>query len=194
LGIGSASHLSSRAAPSDSARPSNGFPPAWVAVFSQTATAFKFRFPNEQIDVTVHAEVRLEEGRRGDSASMGSELEQGQHIPHSEAFLIYTARLSSDTSSNMMLSASNRAGAAAPKRKNWKAMARGLLKAELKRRDVSYADLAVKLAAVGVTDSERNISNKISRGTFSAVFFLQCMEAIGCTTIHLNTSAVPRPD
>jgi hypothetical protein len=82
----------------------------------------------------------------------------------------------------------------AARRKNWKGFAKGLLKAELKRRDVSYADLAVKLAAIGVRDSERNISNKVSRGAFSAVFFFQCMEAIGCTTIHLNTSAVPGPD
>jgi Domain of unknown function (DUF6471) len=87
----------------------------------------------------------------------------------------------------MMVSASNWARAVAAGRENWKAFAKGLLKAELKRRDVSYADLAVKLAAIGVTDSERNISNKISRGTFSAVFFFQCMKAVGCTTIHLAT-------
>jgi Domain of unknown function (DUF6471) len=48
------------------------------------------------------------------------------------------------------------------------------------------ADLADKLAAVGVKDNERNISNKIRRGTFTAVFFVQCMEAIGCRTIHLD--------
>ncbi len=63
---------------------------------------------------------------------------------------------------------------------------KGLLKAELKRRDLSYADLAGKLAAIGVKDSDRNISNKISRGSFTAVFFVQCMEAIGCKTIHLG--------
>jgi hypothetical protein len=72
------------------------------------------------------------------------------------------------------------------KLKNWQAQVKGLLKAELKRRNLSYADLAKKLAAVGVKDTERNISNKISRGTFTAVFFVQCMEAIGCKTIHLE--------
>ena len=74
----------------------------------------------------------------------------------------------------------------AAKRKDWQAQVNGLLKAELKRRNLSYADLAEKLAAVGVKDKERNISNKISRGTFTAVFFVQCLEAIGCKTVHLE--------
>jgi hypothetical protein len=78
--------------------------------------------------------------------------------------------------------------AMAAKRKDWQALVKGLLKAELKRRDLSYADLAEKLAAIGVKDSERNISNKISRGSFTAVFFVQCMEAIGVKTIHLEDS------
>ena len=76
--------------------------------------------------------------------------------------------------------------AARSKARDWRAKVKGLLKAELKRRELSYADLADKLAAVGVMDNERNISNKISRGTFTAVFFVQCMEAIGAKTIHLG--------
>jgi hypothetical protein len=76
----------------------------------------------------------------------------------------------------------------ATKRKDWQGQIKGLLKAELKRRNLSYADLSAKLAAIGVKDNERNISNKIGRGSFTAVFFLQCMEAIGCKTIHLEDS------
>jgi Domain of unknown function (DUF6471) len=76
--------------------------------------------------------------------------------------------------------------AAKAKGRDWKAEAKGLIKAELRRRDLSYADLAERLAAIGVKDNERNISNKISRGTFTTVFFLQCMEAIGVKTIHLE--------
>lgn len=74
----------------------------------------------------------------------------------------------------------------AAKRTDWQAKVKGLLKAELARRHLSYADLADKLAAVGVKDNERNISNKIGRGSFTAVFFVQCMEAIGVKTIHLE--------
>ena len=75
---------------------------------------------------------------------------------------------------------------AAKKSKDWQAQTKGLLKAELKKRNLSYADLAEKLAAVGIKENERNISNKIGRGSFTAVFFIQCMEAIGCRTVHLG--------
>jgi hypothetical protein len=77
---------------------------------------------------------------------------------------------------------------AAKKARDWQGLVKGLLKAELKRRNLSYNDLANKLAAVGVRDTERNIANKISRGTFTAVFFTQCMMAIGCQTIHISDS------
>jgi hypothetical protein len=76
----------------------------------------------------------------------------------------------------------------AAKRRDWKARIKGLLKAELKRQGLSYADLAEKLAVIGVKDNEVNIKNKINRGTFTAIFFVQCLEAIGCKTIHLEDS------
>jgi 3-mercaptopyruvate sulfurtransferase SseA len=74
----------------------------------------------------------------------------------------------------------------AAKSRDWEAKVKGILKGELKRRNMSYADLAAKLAAVGVKDNERNIANKIARGSFTAVFFVQCLEAIGCETVHLD--------
>lgn len=67
----------------------------------------------------------------------------------------------------------------------WEARVKGLLKAELKRRNVSYAQLVDRLAEIGVVDSEPNIRNKISRGKFTAVFLLQCMEAIGARELRL---------
>ena len=78
------------------------------------------------------------------------------------------------------------AGKPKQKTKDWQAKVKGILKAELKRRDITYADLAAKLAEVGVKDEERNISNKIGRGSFTAVFFVQCLEAIGCKIINLE--------
>ena len=68
----------------------------------------------------------------------------------------------------------------------WEAKVKGLLKAELKRRAVSYSELVDKLAVIGVVDSEPNIRNKISRGKFTAVFFLQCLEAIGASSLRLQ--------
>ena len=72
--------------------------------------------------------------------------------------------------------------------KEWEDRVKGLLKAELKRRNVTYADLVGKLADIGVMDSEPNIRNKISRGKFTAVFLIQCLTAIGCSSLHFRTS------
>ncbi|MCB2057165.1 MAG: hypothetical protein H6916_12900 [Novosphingobium sp.] len=68
----------------------------------------------------------------------------------------------------------------------WEAKVKGLLKGELKRRNVSYAQLVDKLAAIGVVDSEPNIRNKLSRGKFTAVFLIQCLEAIGASKLNLE--------
>ena len=73
-----------------------------------------------------------------------------------------------------------------PKTIEFETRAKNLLKAELKRRAVTYAMLAEKLAAVGVTENERNLNNKISRGGFTAAFLLQCLTAIGTSSLHLQ--------
>ncbi|OYU16414.1 MAG: hypothetical protein CFE37_01150 [Alphaproteobacteria bacterium PA4] len=68
----------------------------------------------------------------------------------------------------------------------WEARVKGLLKAELKKRGVSYLQLVEKLAAIGVVESEPNIRNKLARGKFTAVFLVQCLEAIGATSLRLS--------
>jgi len=73
-----------------------------------------------------------------------------------------------------------------PVNQEYEARAKNLLKGELKRRGVTYAQLAEKLAEIGVQENERNLNNKISRGGFSAAFFLQCLVAIGCTSLRLE--------
>ena len=70
--------------------------------------------------------------------------------------------------------------------KDWPEIAKSVLKAELKRRNVGYRELAEKLTAMGIPETERNIANKISRGGFTGAFFLQCLEAIGCHTLRLS--------
>lgn len=70
--------------------------------------------------------------------------------------------------------------------KEWEDRVKGLLKGELKRRGVTYAQLVGKLAEIGVMDSEPNIRNKISRGKFTAVFLVQCLEAIGSSSLRLD--------
>lgn len=68
----------------------------------------------------------------------------------------------------------------------WSERAKGLLKGELKRRNVGYRELAEKLTAMGIPETERNIANKISRGGFTAAFLLQCLIAIGCQVLRLE--------
>jgi hypothetical protein len=68
----------------------------------------------------------------------------------------------------------------------WQDRVKGLLKAELKRRNVGYRELAEKLTAMGISETEANIKNKISRGGFTAVFFVQCLVAVGCTSLRLE--------
>ena len=69
---------------------------------------------------------------------------------------------------------------------DWEAKVQGLLKAELKRRGVTYAQLVEKLSDIGVTETEPNIRNKLARGKFTAVFLVQCLDAIGCQTLRLD--------
>ena len=65
-----------------------------------------------------------------------------------------------------------------PERNAWEEKAANLLKAELKKRGITYAQLVEALAAIGVSESEANLRNKLSRGKFTAAFMLQCLEAV----------------
>jgi 3-mercaptopyruvate sulfurtransferase SseA len=72
-----------------------------------------------------------------------------------------------------------------PVTQEWETRAKNLLKGELKRKGVTYAQLAEKLAELGISENERNLNNKISRGGFTAAFLLQCLTAIGATEVRL---------
>lgn len=67
--------------------------------------------------------------------------------------------------------------------KDWESLARNILRAELMRRGISYAKLVEALNAIGVEETEAGIKNKVSRGRFTFVFFLQCMAALGTELI-----------
>ncbi|MBA3449533.1 MAG: hypothetical protein H0T56_18375 [Pseudaminobacter sp.] len=64
--------------------------------------------------------------------------------------------------------------------------AKNILKGELKRRGITYAALAEKLKERGAHESERNLANKISRGSFTAAFFMMCMDVIGVRSLSLE--------
>lgn len=68
-----------------------------------------------------------------------------------------------------------------------------ILKSELKRRGLTYADLVRLLAETGVTETEANLRNKLSRGSFTAAFFVQCLIAIGCHQVQIIPPDRPAP-
>ncbi len=73
-----------------------------------------------------------------------------------------------------------------PLTQEYETRAKNLLKGELKRRGMGYRELAEKLTVMGIHETERNLANKISRGGFTAAFFLQCLEAMGSKEIALR--------
>ena len=68
----------------------------------------------------------------------------------------------------------------------WKKNAKNMLKAELKRRGVSYEALIAKLKAMGVDENYNSVNTKLNRGSFSFVFALQCFKAIDAKEIRLD--------
>jgi len=68
----------------------------------------------------------------------------------------------------------------------WENRVKTLIKIELTKQDLSYKDLAEKLHSIGVPETEPNVRNKLSRGTFSAMFLVQCLEAMGLSELRLK--------
>ena len=62
---------------------------------------------------------------------------------------------------------------------DWAEKASRFLKAELKRADVTYEELAAQ-------ETKASIANKLSRGAFTATFFLAALAEIGCQNIRLE--------
>ncbi|MGR3292255.1 MAG: DUF6471 domain-containing protein [Paracoccaceae bacterium] len=51
---------------------------------------------------------------------------------------------------------------------------------------MTYARLVERLAGIGINEKEVNVRNKLSRGKFSAAFFLQCLSGIGTEHLRLD--------
>src|SRR5271166_2520657 len=60
------------------------------------------------------------------------------------------------------------------------------LKAELKRADVTYEELAKRLKEHGLNETRDSIAAKLKRGTFAATFFLGCIAALEMEGIRLE--------
>ena len=74
----------------------------------------------------------------------------------------------------------------AGKSEEWADLAKRILKAELKRAGVGYAELAKRLTEMGLPETEGSITVKINRGAFPAWFLLATMRAIGTPILRLE--------
>lgn len=65
--------------------------------------------------------------------------------------------------------------------------ARIMIQVQMKKRDIGYRELTELFHThLKVKENERNLRNKIARGTFSAGFFLMCMTALDVTSLDFS--------
>jgi hypothetical protein len=69
-------------------------------------------------------------------------------------------------------------------------VAKRFLKMEMLRRGISTEKLQSLLANHGYSYTLSSVNSKISRGTFSATFLLQCLEVMKCDKLDLNNIIV----
>jgi Domain of unknown function (DUF6471) len=70
--------------------------------------------------------------------------------------------------------------------KEWAERAARHLKAELKRADLTYEELAERLKKHGFDETKASIANKLARSTLTAAFFLACLAAMGLEGVVLE--------
>lgn len=69
----------------------------------------------------------------------------------------------------------------------WEERAARYLKAELKRADVTYEELAARLSKHGFKgETKASIANKLARGTYAATFLFACLSALGLEGVKLE--------
>ena len=68
----------------------------------------------------------------------------------------------------------------------WADRTKRYLKAELKRADVTYEELARRMSGMGLGETKVSVASKLSRGGFGATFFLMAMKAIGRGVVRLD--------
>jgi len=68
----------------------------------------------------------------------------------------------------------------------WGQRASAFLKAEMKKADVTYAELVKRLKKHGLKETEAGITMKLKRGTFTAIFFLACIAALELEQVVLE--------
>jgi hypothetical protein len=70
----------------------------------------------------------------------------------------------------------------------WESIAPKIIKGELLKRGLKYHHLVQKLEEIDVYETEANLKSKLSRGTFSVIFFLQALHALDVKNLPLDDS------
>lgn len=68
----------------------------------------------------------------------------------------------------------------------WADLAKRILRAEMVRSGINYAQLAEKLTAMGLDENEGSVKARINRGTFPAWFLIAAVKALGRDVLRLD--------
>ena len=69
----------------------------------------------------------------------------------------------------------------------WAERTKRFLKAELKRANVTYEELAQRMSEMGLEETKASVASKLSRGGFGATFFLAALKAVGVEQVRLDS-------
>jgi Domain of unknown function (DUF6471) len=70
--------------------------------------------------------------------------------------------------------------------REWAERAARHLKAELKRADLTYDELATRMKKHGFRETKASVANKLARATVPAAFFLAALAALGAESVNLS--------
>mgnify|MGYP003300396602 CR=1 FL=1 len=60
------------------------------------------------------------------------------------------------------------------------------LKSKIVAKRLTYKDIVVSLNERGVKCTESSFTTKLNRGTFSAAFFVECLNLLECESADIN--------
>ncbi len=69
--------------------------------------------------------------------------------------------------------------------REWGGKASRFIKAELKRAGVGYKELADRLTAHGMDETETSVAGKLSRASFGVAFFLAVLAVLELESVEL---------
>ncbi len=67
----------------------------------------------------------------------------------------------------------------------WESVAAAIIQAHMKAARLNYIQLAERLRRFGHDDLNKNLSARVNRGRFSAVFMLQCLSVLGIDALEV---------